>query len=130
MRILVTIFVIALSLLIAPSHASAQTVFASNYDLVLTVGDTQYRATNRVQVEDGHVIPVKFHRIRVDLEVSSVGSDKFQVLITILEQIDGEWFQTDVGPEGFGGRIGAPLQFSWNGDNMRLNVAINVSRSR
>jgi hypothetical protein len=131
MRKFVTGYLCVLVLVLAPTYSIAQTVFAVDYHVVLTIGDSQYVARSSVRVKDGHIIPVEFERHRVDLEVSSYKDDMFLILVTILERSNGTWAQMDdADPEGFGGRIGSFHGFDWNGDNMRLNMAITVSTVR
>ena len=113
---------------VAPTYSMAQTVFAADYHVVLTIHDTQYIARSKVRVEDGHIIPVEFEHHRVDLEVSSYKGDMFLVSVTIFERSNGMWVQKDdADPGAFGGRIGSFHGFDWNGDDMRLNMAITVS---
>lgn len=129
-RALVTVSALCLVASLGPDLSLAQTTFASNYDVILTVGDAQYRAQSRVRVADGSTIPIEFTRFRVNLNVSSIDSERFQVLLTIDERIDREWIRLDVDPEGFGGAFGAPLRFAWNGNSVRLNIAFIASIDR
>lgn len=129
-RRMLAVSVLCWATCLASSLSLAQSSFAVNYDVVLTVADAQYRAQSRVRVLDGATIPVEFDRFKVNLDVSSRDSDKFQALIAIHERIDGEWIELDVDAGGFGGRLGAPHRFAWDGDSMRLNIAVIISFDR
>ena len=137
MREFVTGYLCVLVLVVAPTYSIAETVFAADYHVVLTIDDSQYQARSRTQVKDGHIIPVEFQCHRVDLEVSSLEGDRFQIIVTIFERSNGRWVQMDVDPGGFGGRIGSHHAYVWNGDGIywnsagiRLNMAITVSNVR
>ncbi len=81
-------------------------------------------------MRDGHIIPIQFQRYKIEMKISSLDDDRFEVIITIFEKIDRSWVQLDADPQGFGGSLGTPVEYRWNHDDIRLNIAIIVSELR
>lgn len=117
-----------LSLLAAPAFSQPDVVFETEYDVVLTVGESQYRSQSTARVENNQVIPIEFPKYKVELKMSLWDASKYIVETSILESVDGTWVKIDVDDSGgFGGSIGSFNSFSWNGDGIGLNIGFSIS---
>ncbi len=122
-----TTILIFLILGIAPNYVGAEVVFRSNYDIILTVEGNRYQSQSRAQVRDGRVIRIVFHDYRIELAVSSASDEKFSVVVTVFEILQGNWYQMDIDSLSFEGGFGIPVEYRWNSARIELDIAIVVS---
>ncbi len=122
-----TRILVFLVLATVPSYVSAAAVFRSNYDVVLTVEGNRYHAQSRAQVRDGHAIPVQFHDYRIEMAISSVSDEEYSVVVNILENLRGSWYQLNDSSLSFEGGFGIPVEYRWCSAGVELDIAIIVS---
>jgi transcriptional regulator of NAD metabolism len=122
-----TRILVFLVLATASSYVSAAAVFRSNYDVVLTVEGNRYHAQSRAQVRDGHAIPVQFHDYRIEIAISSVSDEEYSVVVNILENSRGSWYQLNDSSLSFEGGFGIPVEYRWSSAGVELDIAIIVS---
>lgn len=122
-----TTILIFLILGIAPNYVGAEVVFRSNYDVILTVEGNRYQSQSRAQVRDGHAIPIVFHDYRIELAIFSASDEKFSVVVTVFEILQGNWYQMDIDSLSFEGGFGIPVEYRWNSARIELDIAIVVS---
>ena len=127
-RIALRILLALLLLSVAPAFSQSDAVLETEYDVVLTIGENQYRSQNTARVESNHVIAVEFQEYIVELRVSLWEADKFIVKTSILERVKEDWVRMGNDESGgFGGGIGIFNSFHWNGGDIRLDIAVTVS---
>ena len=105
-------------------------VFASNYDAILIVGDSESRISSRSMVRDGSTIPIEFQRHRINITLSEVAPGEFGAEINIFERTTDGWFLINTDPLSLGGAYTTPVEYQWRLGEIYLNLAIVVSIAR
>ena len=114
----------------AVCHAQSTLIFASNYDLALTVNGELSRARSRVEVRNESTFPIEFHRHKIHITVSAVSEDQYTINMSIYEKSLGAWFEINTEDISFGGTYSIPVEYIWNGAGVQLNLALVVSPKR
>lgn len=110
----------------ASADTQVTTVFASNYDVVLTVNGEINHAQSSAKVRAGHTIPVELQRHKVGLTVLAVTPGKYAVVTTLFEKSHGDWFPISVDIPELDADLGSPMTFTWEANDIRLDVALVV----
>jgi len=118
----------ALGMSAAPAEPAR--VFASNYDAILIVGESESRISSRSMVRNGNTIPIEFQRHRINITLSEIAPDEFEAEINIFERTTDGWFLINSDPLSFGGAYTTPVEYQWRLGEVYLNFAIVVSIAR
>ena len=105
-------------------------VFASNYDAILIVGESESRISSRSMVRNGSTIPIEFQRHRINITLSEVAPGEFGAEINIFERTTDDWLLINTDPLSFGGVYTTPVEYQWRLGEVYLNLAIVVSIAR
>ncbi|MDH3747700.1 MAG: hypothetical protein OER97_05795 [Gammaproteobacteria bacterium] len=127
MTALLRFLTIACIFVTAVGVAESTLIFATNFDLKLTVGGETSEAQNRVKVRNGSTIPIEFQRHRVDVAIAEASADEFRANLRIYEKTEGEWYLLNAASLSFVGSYGSPTAYEWNIGEISLDLAIVVS---
>ncbi len=108
-------------------HAQSTLIFASNYDLVLTVNGDFSRARSRVEVRNEHTFPIEFHNHKIHITVSAISEDRYSIRMSIYEKSLEAWFEINTDTITFSGTYSIPVEYKWSGVGVQLNLALVVS---
>ena len=108
-------------------HAQSTLIFASNYDLVLTVDGELSRSRSRVEVRNEHTFPIEFHKYKIHITVSATSEDQYSVNLSIYEKSLGAWCEINTDTILFSGTYSIPVEYQWSGVGVKLILALVVS---
>ena len=116
-------------MMIGVSAAPAQStlVFATNYDAILVVGESESRITSRSNVRNGSTIPIQFQRHIINITLSGAEPGEFRAEINIFKRTPDGWYLINTDPLSFGGAYTTPVEYQWRLGEIYLNLAIVVS---
>ena len=126
----ISAFIVCVFLLsVSGSPVSAQSilVFATNYDAILVVGESESRITSRSSVRNGSTIPIQFQKHRINITLSGAEPGEFRAEINIFERTPDGWYLINTDPLSFGGAYTTPVEYQWRLGEIYLNLAIVVS---
>ena len=121
----VRVAVLAL-LFFTTAYAQDPPVLAANFDLALSVDDTEYTARNNAMVRSGNEIPVELGHYKVGLKITALPDHSFSIHLPVYEKTDGAWYQTNVPTPVFDGELGAPVEILWESAGLKVDLAIIV----
>ena len=105
----------------ATAYAQDPPVLAANFDLALTVGETEYTARSNAMVRSGNEIPVELGRFKVGLKITALSDGLFSIQIPVFEKNDGSWYQLNTPTPEFDGELGAPVEIAWESADLKLD---------
>lgn len=108
-------------------HAQSTLIFASNYDLALTVNGELSRSRSRVEVRNEHTFPIEFHKHKIHITVSATSEDQYSINLSIYEKSLGAWFEISTDTISFSGTYSIPVEYKWSGVGVELVLALVVS---
>ncbi len=108
--------------------AETMTVFAANYDLKLSAGDSASQIRSSARVRAGHVIPLEMSQHRVDLAFSQESDETIRVQLQLYEKSRGSWYRIDTGTLQFAATPEVPVEYTWSGGGLEIDLALVVSR--
>ncbi len=112
---------------ISAAPAQSTLVFATNYDAILVVGESESRITSRSKVRNGNTIPVQFQKHRINITLSEVAPGEFKAEVNVFERTPDGWYLINTDPLLFGGDYTTPVEYQWRLGEVYLNLAIVVS---
>lgn len=113
--------------LLGAAAAQAQAVYATNYDLLLTVGGETHQVRSQARVRSGHSVPATFRNHRVEFTVSQQSTSRVRIDIRIFEKARDGWQPVTAQLLTIAGGLGMPLEYTWNNGELELDIAIVVS---
>ncbi len=116
------------SLSVSPA-AERATVYAANYDLILTANEATFQATSKARVRSHSAIPVDFGRFRIDMQMATLSRDKVSITLIIHERADGEWLVIETENLAFEADLVSPVEFQWRSANLGIDLALIVSEA-
>ncbi len=102
-------------------------VFACNYTVSLTVDDQSFLVTQQSRVRDGSHIPIDAQDVRLRMRFSANGDAEVLIELILLEPSDMGWTEIYPAPLSFEATHGEPVEFSYEDDIVRIEIALIVS---